>query len=68
MSDAIYIALIGTIGLTVLALALFSRRGESEAASKWRYIAIGVGFLSIAVITLFRFGALGALLGGGCGG
>lgn len=64
MTDAIYIALIGTIGLTILVLALFPRRGESDAASKWRYIAIGVGFLAIAAITLFRFGALGALFGG----
>lgn len=64
MTDLVYYIILGL--LAVMGLVLVFRRADDEdpLVSRRRYTALIVDIGAIALATLLRFGALGALFGG----
>ncbi len=64
MNDIAYYVIVGV--LAVLGLVLVFRRPDDEdpLVSRRRYLAVTIDIAAIALVSLFRFGALGALIGG----
>lgn len=64
MNELTYFIVLGVLTIFGLALIFGGRQKEDPLASRRRYLAITVDIAAIAVVTAFRFGAVGLLFGG----
>jgi hypothetical protein len=64
MNDISYYIVLGVLAVIGLVMALRHRKNEDPLVSRRRYTAIIIDIAAIALVSLFRFGALGMLLGG----
>jgi hypothetical protein len=64
MTDLIYYIILGLLGIVALVLVFSRPDDEDPLVSRRRYLALTVDIIAIVLVSLFRFGALGALIGG----
>lgn len=64
MTDLVYYIVLGLLALMGLVLIFRHPDGEDPLVSRRRYTLLIVIVAAVPVISLLRFGALGALVGG----
>jgi hypothetical protein len=64
MTDLLYYIILGLLGVVALVLVFRRPDDEDPLVSRRRYLALTVDIIAIVLVSLFRFGALGALIGG----
>ena len=64
MTDLVYYIILGLLALIGLALVFRHLDDEDPLVSRRRYTALIVDIAAIALVSVIRFGVLGALVGG----
>jgi hypothetical protein len=64
MTDLVFFIVLGVLVTFGLVMVFRGGKGEDPLVARRRYTAICIDIAAIALTSLFRFGALGALFGG----